>query len=336
MQDVNAKRSFNAAKRSLMLNIHPKYQTYFDNYQVVQSQANEVMEYCIEDTAKTGTIFREIFLHDFWIQISSLHLPHSLCLHSEKREDIIQMHFSLSIQNSAHNHDFYVDITAGTCNLLFIPKHLPDYNDPDPDTDLISFQVNFLSDYFNKNFADFLTPYSDFMSRIQKGEAALLSHTGIAMPPRMKQIVADIMQCQLIAPLKKVYLTAKVHELLVWQIEQFGDQQEEKCKFSQTDRTKLELVKDILISRRNTLSLHDLSLECGLNLDKLKKGFKAMYGTTVFGYLTDIKMEEARQRLLSMDTTVSEVAEKAGYKNPQHFTAAFKRKYGVLPRDMKH
>ncbi|MCD8538528.1 MAG: helix-turn-helix transcriptional regulator [Leadbetterella sp.] len=46
-------------------------------------------------------------------------------------------------------------------------------------------------------------------------------------------------------------------------------------------------------------------------------------------------MEKAREMLETTDLNVSEVAEKVGYKNPQHFSTAFKRKYGVLPSSLK-
>lgn len=74
----------------------------------------------------------------------------------------------------------------------------------------------------------------------------------------------------------------------------------------------------------------ELAHKCGLNDFKLKSGFKQLYGNTVFGYLGNLRMEVAL-RLLKEQKSVRLVAEEIGYKNPQHFTAAFKKKYGVLP-----
>lgn len=39
--------------------------------------------------------------------------------------------------------------------------------------------------------------------------------------------------------------------------------------------------------------------------------------------------------LLQKGKTVSETADLVGYKNPQHFTAAFKGYYGMLPSELK-
>jgi AraC-like DNA-binding protein len=35
------------------------------------------------------------------------------------------------------------------------------------------------------------------------------------------------------------------------------------------------------------------------------------------------------------NSTIAEVASPLGYKNPQHFTATFKKTFGYLPRDIK-
>ncbi|MEL6535368.1 MAG: AraC family transcriptional regulator, partial [Bacteroidota bacterium] len=68
---------------------------------------------------------------------------------------------------------------------------------------------------------------------------------------------------------------------------------------------------------------------------QLKKGFKTLFGNTVFGYWHVQKMDYARNLLLDDAITVADVAEQVGYKNPQHFSTAFKRHYGVSPGKVK-
>ena len=47
--------------------------------------------------------------------------------------------------------------------------------------------------------------------------------------------------------------------------------------------------------------------------------------------IRDSKMEEAKNMLLNLNLPVKEVSDMVGYKNPQHFSTAFKRKFGVSP-----
>ena len=67
-------------------------------------------------------------------------------------------------------------------------------------------------------------------------------------------------------------------------------------------------------------------------LPKLKEGFKQLYGDTVYAYLLDHKMEEARRMLEERQYNVNEVGLKLGYSTASHFIAAFKKKFGTTPK----
>ena len=79
-------------------------------------------------------------------------------------------------------------------------------------------------------------------------------------------------------------------------------------------------------------TLQELSDEVGLNLKKLKEGFKQIYGDSVFSFLFDYKMEVARKLLESGENNVNEVGLKVGYSTASHFISAFKKKYGTTPK----
>ncbi len=82
-------------------------------------------------------------------------------------------------------------------------------------------------------------------------------------------------------------------------------------------------------------SIQKLSRQFYLNEFKLKKGFKARYQTTVFGYLRKKRMEHAKTLILQNKASVLEVATQVGYSNPSHFTRAFREAYGVNPGALK-
>ena len=69
----------------------------------------------------------------------------------------------------------------------------------------------------------------------------------------------------------------------------------------------------------------------GFNATKLKRDFKKVYGTTVYKYITGLRMEEAKKRIVEDHISIAQAAYEVGYSNPQHFTAAFKRTMGYLP-----
>lgn len=151
--------------------------------------------------------------------------------------------------------------------------------------------------------------------------------------PNIYQIINTIKTKQQHGDAGRILLEAKMLELLSVQLEQL-DQTYIKSSSSflkAHDIDKIYSAKLFIEENiRTPCSLIELSRKVGLNDFKLKKGFKEILGTTVFSYLSDFRMERARQ-LLEQKKSVSEVAYEVGYKNPHHFTAAFKKKFGMLP-----
>lgn len=77
-------------------------------------------------------------------------------------------------------------------------------------------------------------------------------------------------------------------------------------------------------------SIVELALICGLNDFKLKRDFKANYGTTIFGYVRQRRMEQAAADLHA-GLSVAEAAAHVGYSCPRSFADAFRKHFGMLP-----
>lgn len=128
---------------------------------------------------------------------------------------------------------------------------------------------------------------------------------------------------------KRLFLAARVFDLIV-HISQKADKPAVILK--EDDVNKIILARQLVerdLQKPN--SLIELSRKAGINDYKLKKGFKELTGHTVFGYLYKIRMEKAHYFLSKEKKSVNEVAFLVGYKNAQHFIAAFKKQYQILP-----
>ncbi|NJN40938.1 MAG: helix-turn-helix transcriptional regulator [Flammeovirgaceae bacterium] len=107
------------------------------------------------------------------------------------------------------------------------------------------------------------------------------------------------------------------------------------CPFLRDEEAvrKIKQAKDYILKNPNTThTLKALSKLIGLNEYQLKSGFKEVYGTTVFGFILDHKLDQARFLLDKGQHHVNEVAFEIGYTNPSHFIAAFKKKFGMTPK----
>ena len=134
-----------------------------------------------------------------------------------------------------------------------------------------------------------------------------------------------------------IYQKGKVMEFLSLYMDSPNsvEEVESQCPFLMDAREmkKITEARDVIIENMmNPPSLKYLAKQVGTNEYKLKVGFKSVFSNTVYGYLADHRMEEARKLLTVDNSRIKEVAAQVGYSNSSHFIAAYKRKYGVTPK----
>ena len=79
-------------------------------------------------------------------------------------------------------------------------------------------------------------------------------------------------------------------------------------------------------------SIQALAERHGMTSAALSQYFKAQTGMTVMDYLTQCRMEKAKQLLREGKLTLNEITEKIGYINTSSFIRRFKSLYGLTPR----
>lgn len=153
--------------------------------------------------------------------------------------------------------------------------------------------------------------------------------------PSMAIVLNQMFHYSLNPSIKNMYYKGKGYELLSLFFNRNEDPNAEQCPFliDEENVLKLKKAKEIVISNMaEPPGLQELADQVGLNLKKLKMGFKQIYGDTVYGFLFDYKMEHARRLLDSGSYNVNEAGLKIGYSTSSHFIAAFKKKYGTTPK----
>lgn len=153
--------------------------------------------------------------------------------------------------------------------------------------------------------------------------------------PSMAIVLNQLMNYNLHPTIKPLYFKAKAYELLSLYFNRPADADVEQCPFlaDEDNVSKIKKAKQIIISRMaEPPTLQQLADEINLPLNKLKEGFKQIYGDSVFSFLFDYKMEVARQLLATGSHNVNEVGLKVGYSTSSHFIAAFKKKFGTTPK----
>ncbi|HIK06883.1 MAG TPA: helix-turn-helix transcriptional regulator [Trichormus sp. M33_DOE_039] len=155
--------------------------------------------------------------------------------------------------------------------------------------------------------------------------------------PAIQGVVLQILNCPYQGTTKRMYLQGKVIELMALQLAPFLEDNKVRQlppRLKRDTIAKIHYAKEILQARlENPPLLSELAQTVGVSESTLQKGFQMQFGTTVFAYLTNQRMEQAHQLLQNSDFTVAEVANIVGYSHLGHFAAAFKRKFGITPKE---
>ena len=148
----------------------------------------------------------------------------------------------------------------------------------------------------------------------------------------MRSAIQQLLSCPYEGPTRWLYWEGKVLELIALRLAQVSESERHPSALQPDDVDRIYCARDILLQRLiNPPSLLDLSRLVGLNDYKLKKGFRQVFGTTVFGYLSQQRMKKARQ-LLVQQQSIATVATAVGYASPTAFSGAFRRQFGVSPK----
>lgn len=147
------------------------------------------------------------------------------------------------------------------------------------------------------------------------------------------QALQLILNCPLTGKLGQTMIeTAMIQIMLLNLHSLFQNEQEATPSVSQKDRNTANAVKEYIEnSYLVDHTLNDLTKHFAVNSNKLMSLFRKVFGKSIFEYIGDLKMKYAHDLLLKEDRTVAEVSRLVGYKNPNHFSAAFKKRFGISP-----
>lgn len=153
--------------------------------------------------------------------------------------------------------------------------------------------------------------------------------------PAMQLAARQMLRCSFQGMAKRMFLEGKALELLGLVAAAEIDKNASDRICSPDDLIdRIHHAKDILHQRMdNPPNLRELARLVGLNECTLKREFRYCFNTTVFGYLHNYRMEQARQVLEMGDWKVGEVASMVGYSNLAAFSRAFSKRFKIAPRD---
>jgi AraC-like DNA-binding protein len=121
--------------------------------------------------------------------------------------------------------------------------------------------------------------------------------------------------------------------LLALQIDLLAETEESIHGLSSRDLRRVREARERLVADlRDPPSLAELAASVGLNPKRLNLGFRMLFGTTVFDYLLEARLQMARSMLdQGLDLPLKTLAWQLGYNQASNFISAFRRRFGISP-----
>ncbi|WP_373035619.1 helix-turn-helix transcriptional regulator [Sulfurimonas sp.] len=125
------------------------------------------------------------------------------------------------------------------------------------------------------------------------------------------------------------------HNILEFMIHRFGLLDMLDDELSDDEICISKTSKNILLRSFSTPpSIQILAHLCATNETSLKKIFKKVYKTTIYGYIQKLRLEKANLLLKEKSLNIGEIAKEVGYKHQGHFSKLFFEHYGIYPKDL--
>lgn len=288
---------------------------------------------------------REIRIHDMYLPNVSLRayqgqFEHNAILVNDSSEHANRVGSCLFLEGSA------TSLLPGESKGIAIRKGQQNFKyDPNNEyTHWLTAKTPFHILHFSigpEYFMDFLPDderWSDMLKDKIVRKERILAETPAYISLAQHKALKNLFDCPMTGKLGQLMMETSVIQIILWQLYALfkHDPASNNTKVASRDLEVISSVKEYLTeSFLEDHSMPGLAKHFGTNTNKLMTLFRKSFGMSIFEYIGELKMEYARQLLQDKGRNVSEVARELGYKNPHHFSAAFKKKYGVNPSSIK-
>ena len=198
---------------------------------------------------------------------------------------------------------------------------------------MISVRPEFLRDHF-------LAPESAVPSRLQAFVSEprdTIDFCELPLTPQMLDITRRLLNNPYAGALYLAYKESLTFELLCVAVGNLLSMPDTPIEeYSERELRALANAREVLTKQfAPPPTLTQLARSVGLSVKALTRGFKSIYGETIFDFSFRSRMEYALTLLRDRAWSIDRTSEAVGYAHPTSFAGAFRRQFGVAPIEMK-
>ena len=187
-------------------------------------------------------------------------------------------------------------------------------------------------DESTRNILEILSIDLEHIYALSQDQAFTIIHTN----QKMQSIFTELYEVP--EKIRYGYIRVKILEFLLLMTE-WKASPESLPKPEDFPESQIQTIKEILSFLKKHYDRHytisELSEMFGLSPTLIKKCFKGVYGISLYAYIKRYRLQLAEQLLVESKLTIAEIAGQVGYLNPNKFSSAFSKQYGMSPSSFR-
>lgn len=248
----------------------------------------------------------------------------------------VRIHFNLDGGYDFHYHQLKTTyrLTGRRHNLMYSPDFTMDVHSRSSHVETFGIQ-------FDKDtFLQFAGGGNDALKRMAEsvdlGKAFMASSSWGGEDPLLFGALHDIRSCGMESEMKRLLVESKVVEILDRQTTCLNSLNL-TASLSRKERSQMYAARDFVMANlQQPPALKAVAQAAGTNEFKLKRGFRQLFGKSVYAFLQAERLKLAARCLQTQSSPVAHIALDLGFSSPQHFSRAFRQQFGTPPASYRH
>lgn len=177
-----------------------------------------------------------------------------------------------------------------------------------------------------------LTRPNSVMQTITQGRNSFLYFEGMSI--EIRRLLGHMADVNVYDDLNHFYMQVKVQELIYLLVQRlFARENIAHQSVTSTDAARLlEVRSDVIRDLSIPPILKHLAQSAAMSETKLKQLFKQTFGSSIYNYYQQARMDEAAFLLKQGKLSVADVGYMLGFTNLSHFSRLFEKHYGLSPK----
>lgn len=200
-----------------------------------------------------------------------------------------------------------------------------------------SVTVNVRTDYLVENFMASAAELPPQLGALLRGSPRQFNYCQLPLNSRMFELAGRLVDSAYTGVLALVHTEALILELLCAAVADFGAVAAAPIEqFAEHDLRCLHAARSLLLKQfAPAPTIRQVARAAGMSETSLKRGFKSLFGETLFDFSVRCRMQHALTLLREQRMPVARVAEAVGYSHQTSFATAFQRHFGLCPKDVR-